>query len=66
MFRSHKDRRQVCMLLHVNCYTVGTLIMRYVLNSFFTTCTKVITFIVLKFKTLESLKLKDRVLWRLS
>jgi hypothetical protein len=27
MFRSHKDRRQVCMLLHVNCCTVSTLTM---------------------------------------
>jgi hypothetical protein len=34
MFRSHKDHRQVCTLLHVNCHTVDTLVMRYILNSF--------------------------------
>jgi hypothetical protein len=36
MFRSHKNHHQVCMLLHVNCNFVGTLITCYVLNSFFT------------------------------
>jgi hypothetical protein len=40
MFRSQKDHHQVCMLLHVNCYIVDTMIMRYVLNSFFITCSK--------------------------
>jgi hypothetical protein len=48
VFRSHKDHRQVCMLLHVNCYIVGTLIISYVLNYLFTICAKIIIFIVLK------------------
>jgi hypothetical protein len=45
---SHKDHRQLCMLLHVNCYTVGTLIICFLFDSFFITCTKVIIFKVLK------------------
>jgi hypothetical protein len=39
MVRSHKGHRQVCTLLQANCYTVATLIIRYVFNSFFTSCT---------------------------
>jgi hypothetical protein len=35
MFRSHKYHGQVCMLLHVNSYAAGTLIVGYALNSFF-------------------------------
>jgi hypothetical protein len=38
MFLSRKDHRQVHMLLYVNCYAVGTLILRYVLHYFPTIC----------------------------
>jgi hypothetical protein len=35
MFQSHKDHLQVCMPLHIYWYTVGTLVIYYVLNYFF-------------------------------
>jgi hypothetical protein len=35
MFLLHKDHLQVSMLMHVNCFSMGTLTMRYSKNSLF-------------------------------